>query len=419
MKVLWFANTPCSSSEKIAPDLHFGGWLKSLEEKLVENKAIELCVCFYWNKPLTPFKYKSTYYYPVYRNTGKSKIIRHIKKYFPLNNDKKEIPLLMEVINLIKPDVIHIHGTEDNFGLVQEFTKIPCFISVQGILSSCSEKYYAGIPKSIVKKHESLYSRLKYAPIFISYRDLLKKALRERKILDNSLHIIGRTEWDKRITRILAPKSKYYLGNEMMRPIFYEKKWEKENYEEVLNIVTVMGGVLYKGLETVVQTARFLQNTKTINFKWTVVGIDENTPVVIIVKNWLKICYVDLNIDLVGSKNEEELSSLLVNSDIYCQCSHIENSPNSLCEAMLIGLPIIATFAGGTSSLLTNKLEGILVQECDPYSLAGAIFELVNDYEYAKFLGGNARERSIHRHDPYEIVNRLLDIYNTILSDND
>lgn len=416
MKVLWLANTPCSAAEKISKNYNVGGWLKSLEERLIENNQIELTVCFYWNRPLLPFKYSRTNYYPIYRNTSKSKIIRHVKKYFSKINDKSEIPLLIQVINSVKPDVIHIHGTEENFGLIQEYTEIPCIISLQGILSPYILKYYEGIPKTICNNYESFSIKLKYTPISVSYNDFKKKSIREQKILSISKHIIGRTNWDKRITGLLAPKSKYYIGNEMLRPVFYEKHWKKRNLTGTINIVTIMGEALYKGLETVVQVASLLLSNKSIDFRWQVIGVSENQPVARIVKRWLQIRYATLNIELVGNKNEEELSELLVNADIYCQCSHIENSPNSLCEAMIIGMPIIASFAGGTDSMLENNQEGVLIQTGDYYSFAGAIKSLVNDPETAIRYANNARERALLRHNANTIVNGLIDVYKTIVS---
>lgn len=416
MRVLWLTNTPCGATERISKDYYLGGWLKSLEEKLVENNEIELSVCFYWNKPLLPFKHKRTNYYPIYRNTGNSKIVRHVKKYFPKLNDKDEIPLLLQVVNSVKPEVIHIHGTEDNFGLIQEYTKIPCIISIQGILLPYVVKYYEGISKTISNSNETLFSKLKYTPISIIYNELKIKSLREQKILLKSKYIIGRTNWDKRISRLLAPNSKYYIGNEMLRPVFYEKHWEKKNLTGIINIVTVMSGVLYKGLETVVQVARILLTSNTVDFRWQVVGITEDHPVATIIKRWLQIRYTSINIELIGNKNEEELSELLVNADIYCQCSHIENSSNSLCEAMIVGIPIIASFAGGTDSMLENDKEGILIQTGDYYSFAGAIKNLVDQPERAISYGNNARKTALLRHDTNSIVNELIDVYKTIIS---
>jgi glycosyltransferase involved in cell wall biosynthesis len=70
---------------------------------------------------------------------------------------------------------------------------------------------------------------------------------------------------------------------------------------------------------------------------------------------------------------------------------------------------------GGVSTLIEDGVEGILVQEGEPFSLAGAIIELVNDYERAKKLGINARIKALKRHQPDEILKSLLNIYDQIL----
>lgn len=75
------------------------------------------------------------------------------------------------------------------------------------------------------------------------------------------------------------------------------------------------------------------------------------------------------------------------NTGIFIHPSHIDNSPNGLCEAMLLGMPIIAIYAGGIPSLLVNRREGLLVQDGDPYAMAGAIIELLKDAGLAKGFG--------------------------------
>ena len=50
----------------------------------------------------------------------------------------------------------------------------------------------------------------------------------------------------------------------------------------------------------------------------------------------------------------------MLKSDIFVSASHIENSPNNVAEAMILGMPCIATFAGGTSSYIEDNKNGIL-----------------------------------------------------------
>jgi glycosyltransferase involved in cell wall biosynthesis len=107
----------------------------------------------------------------------------------------------------------------------------------------------------------------------------------------------------------------------------------------------------------------------------------------------------------------------MLNAHIYVMPSHIENSPNNLCEAMILGMPCIATFAGGTGSILQDGVDGILVQDGDPWAMAGAIIELINSPERLVFYAKNARTKALKRHDISNTVNQYLTIYTKILED--
>ena len=415
MNVLWFANTPCGATEKLSPNLYLGGWLKSLEEQLVLSKDIELSVCFYWEEDVKPFKFNKTMYYPVTRTRRNTKTGRLINRILRNDNNKKETAELVKIIKEVRPDIIHIHGTEHNYGLIQSHTDIPVIISIQGLLSPFSEMYFSGIPFHTINRYEGLKPKLLFRSTRLSYTELKKRAKKEREILSQVRFIIGRIAWDRRIAGLLAQKSTYYIGNEMLRSSFYQKQWNKSNFGKLLHIVTIMNGDLCKGLETIVRTAKILCENKANTFEWTVIGLNENDELPVIIRKWLKADYLSINIHFRGLKNEMEVADILLESDIYCQVSHLENSSNSVCEAMLIGMPVIASFAGGTDSILENNKEGILLQNGDAYSFAGAIFELSKDFTKASEFGANARKTGLMRHNPENIVRKQVEIYNTVI----
>lgn len=415
MKILWFANTPCGASEKLVPNLVVGGWLSSLQLQLEKNSEVELHVCFYWNRKLEPFEIGKTKYYPVFRKNTGSKLERLVNRAIGSNNDSNEVLSLLEIVNQVSPALIHIHGSEENFGLIKAGTNIPIVISIQGILLPYIEKYYSGIPKIAAILNERILSKMLFTSTKAVYKNLFTSAKREEKIFSLNKFYIGRTGWDRRVSGLLAYEHKYFSVDEIIRPNFYLSKWNKSKFEDKLQIVTTMSGGLYKGLEVVVKTAALLVTKKAINFEWIVIGQTEKNDLSVLVKKWLKVNYKSINIKLVGAKNEVEVVNVLLNSDIFCQVSHIENSPNSLCEAMLIGMPIIASFAGGTDSMLENNKEGVLVQDGDYYSLAGAIIEISADFNKAKELGSNASKRAHIRHAPEKIVKELLAAYNEII----
>ena len=125
----------------------------------------------------------------------------------------------------------------------------------------------------------------------------------------------------------------------------------------------------------------------------------------------------DCNIIFHGRIDAELLSDLLCESDMYVHVSHIENSPNSVCEAMILGMPVIASYAGGTASLLKHEEDGILYQDGDPYVLAGAIIELQRNPATAYKYAQTAREHALDRHDKKQIVKEIIGGYDGIISD--
>ena len=95
--------------------------------------------------------------------------------------------------------------------------------------------------------------------------------------------------------------------------------------------------------------------------------------------------------------------------------SYIDNSPNSVCEAQYLGVPVIATNVGGVSSLIDNGMNGILVQSHDAYMLAGKIKMLAEAPELQKGLSRNAILAASARHDSRQIISTLMDIYKKLV----
>jgi glycosyltransferase involved in cell wall biosynthesis len=182
--------------------------------------------------------------------------------------------------------------------------------------------------------------------------------------------------------------------------------------------VSILKGTSYKGIELLVRTFSILKAHTSYSFELSICGVSENEEIIELIKKKYKKGYNLLDIKFLGSLTSDNLVKQLCNSNFYVHPSYIENSPNSVCEAMILGMPVVSTNVGGITSLITDKEEGLLVQEGEPYSMAGAIIELVNDYDFARLLGKNARKRSLMRHNPGVIGEHLIEIYKTILSLN-
>lgn len=422
MKVLWFSNSPCGSIRRFSNGLvKSGGWLISLEDELKSNPDITLEVAFFSNEGEAPFIFEGVKYYPMNKNIlnqnyGINRIIeRHI---CIKEKDKKAIKIMLNVIKQSQPDIIHIHGTEDSFGLIIDYVKdIPIVFSIQGLIAPYKEKFFSGIPQQQAYKYDSLFNRIKGEGIKKMYKSFCYRAEREKMYLSHAQYIFGRTYWDKACTLALNSKRTYFTVNEILRPEFYARQWKGYFSKEKIKIISTISGGIYKGYETVLKTASILKQYSHINYEWHIAGYTSNSKYVNIFEKTTKIHSSECNIVFHGRIDAEALSNILCDSDIYVHVSHIENSPNSVCEAMILGVPIIASNAGGTSSLLKDEEEGLLYQDGDPYILAGNIIEMTKNPDMAYTLAKRAQQRARIRHTPQNVINELVSGYKSIAKD--
>lgn len=418
MRVLWFANAPANAMdylpEYLRDKVFGGGWLKSVD-KAIQNH-VELHIAFYYPKRNDSFRYLNTTYHPIGHKNWKLASIKEIflKKFL----DRQDLSRYLQIIDLVKPDIIHIHGTENPFGCIIDKTKIPVVTSIQGDVNIIHHKYFSGIEQKYLKTGRPLNLGLKELILGKNFRHnykefhMMKK--REERNLLNAKFVIGRTDWDERVTSVQAPGSKYFHVDEILRDSFYNSRWFPRKPDGQLIIHTTTSNSYFKGLETLCRALYELKKLGII-VDWRIAGLNENDLIVKVVKRKLKNLYPDKGLKFLGKLSEQQLVEKLLEADIYVTSSHIENSSNSLCEAMSLGMPCIATFAGGTGSILKNGEEGILIQDGDPWALAGSIIEMFENPLKGHKYGTAARSSALKRHDREKIVNSLLNVYESML----
>lgn len=322
-----------------------------------------------------------------------------------------------QVVDDFKPDVIQIFGSENPFGLIIKQQKTPTIIHIQGYLFVWEGKWYSGISKWDQFRFAGLKDLLLMRGVYNDFFTFKKKAETDATIVHNCKYFMGRTVFDKRIATLLSPESKYFHCEEFIRKDFFEKQWNFELQKEII-CVSIIKGTSYKGIDLIYKCSIILKKYFSLTVKFKICGISGNEEVINLMMKKYKNESDFANIEFLGKLNANDIVRELCNSNFYVHPSYIENSPNSICEAMALGLPVIATNVGGVSTLINDEIEGVLVQEGEPYSLAGAIVELTKNYEKAKLLGYNARLKAIKRHDPKEILKTLLQIYDNIIQEN-
>jgi glycosyltransferase involved in cell wall biosynthesis len=84
----------------------------------------------------------------------------------------------------------------------------------------------------------------------------------------------------------------------------------------------------------------------------------------------------------------------LTTFDVYVQPSRLEALSLALTEAMLAGLPVVATRVGGMPYAVEDEVSGLLVPPDAPDALAAAIQRLADEPALRESLARAARERA-------------------------
>ncbi len=106
----------------------------------------------------------------------------------------------------------------------------------------------------------------------------------------------------------------------------------------------------------------------------------------------------------------EDVPALLASADIFVLPSHFEGLPMSVIEAMLTGLPVVASDISGPREQVQDTRTGLLVPPRDVPALAAALRLLAGNQALRTRLGRAGRERALLRYDEARVVAHTLDL---------
>ncbi len=417
MRILWFTNTPSNASEEFGYRYMGGGWIRELEKKFILEGKGELGICFFYSgaEYKTLPKDKVIYYGMPFQQESSLKRLIHRHKAIL---DDEQSNFISAVLEDFKPDIIHVFGTEMGYGklLINKFQKV--VFHLQGLIAPYSEVYF---PPQITKQKKffggSLKDMIRGLTWHNKYMLFKKREKREIEIVCQWKYFMGRTEWDKNYIKLLNPNAKYFHCDELLRGIFFDHVWEAPivtKNEFKVTIGTTINQNIYKGLDVIYKVIPLLKN---FSIEWKIFGIEDDSLLNKTIKNSLGINQTFSNLKFYGQTVAKDLIKELKNCHFFVHPSYIDNSPNSVCEAMLLGMPVLSSSVGGVKSLITHNENGFLFNPYDKYDLAGLLGSLINNYDKALCAGREARLTALKRHSSDDTINVLNGIYNKIYND--
>lgn len=334
------------------------------------------------------------------------------------------VPRFASVLKEYQPDVIHIWGTEypHTLAMLQACEALDLLdhtvVSVQGLCHILAGHYTQGLPPAVCRGF-TLRDLLRWDNIALQKKKFALRGENERKALALSRHVIGRTEFDLACTRAVNPESYYHFCGETLRQPFYEGRWRYDTCRKH-RIFASSRSYPVKGfhylLEAAAQVAkRFPDVTVAVPGTSYLTGSRKERLLRDGYARYLRKRTIELGledrIEFLGSLSAEEMKEAYLSCNVFVLPSTVENSPNSLGEAMLLGTPCVAADVGGVTTLLDHPWEGYVYPSTAPYMLAHYIEKVFSLGGEAEELGRLAQIHAGRTHDPEKNMGELLKTY--------
>jgi L-malate glycosyltransferase len=410
MRVLWFTNIPMPAMDRYCgiETKGSGSWMLALLKVLSGLPDFRLgVVTAYPGRNDAEFNEDGVDYFVVGQPGGS----------WDVDYSATSLHKCAEIAGRWKPDIVHIHGTERFYGLLgaRHLIRYPVIISLQGLITACSKWsiFFGELSYADIVKAHGLREIVFRSGLFMEYIKFKKKAEQEKEIVRGNKYFMGRTDWDQAQITAMNSSTTYYHVDEMMRQEFFEAEWNLNACRRDSIVFTNIGHPM-RGPETLLDAVAIL--TKEFpDIELRIAGqFAPKTGYGQIILKRIRKNGLEHAVRFLGYLDAETMSRELSQSHVFVTTSHIENSPNSLCEAMLVGMPCVATFVGGIPSLMKHGAEGWFFPAGDAPSLAGRIREIFLDDKRAELMGRAAWARASMRHDPERIIAQLLSAYRDV-----
>lgn len=420
MKILWIVNMVFPEALSLLHNnknecLSSGGWLVASASALVHNHNVSMYIVAMTQEVKE---------YTTLPGNGITYIL--IPPVESQNKSKEGLGIWQRINNEVMPDVVHIHGTENTLGLsyINECGNEIAVLSVQGIMGLIGSYYDYGLAFSDVLKNLTLYDVIRRQSIWDLKKDFIIRGKKEEEVYRKIKYVIGRTETDKAHVRLFNPEARYFHCDEILRAAFYDGEW---SYDHCIKHTIFMSQASYpvKGLHQVLKVIPELMkiypdlNIRIAGRDFThIKGFRERLKYggyAKLIGKVIKKYNLSNVVTFTGPLNAEEMKQEYLRANVFLSASTIENSPNSLAEAQLLGVPCLASYVGGVPDMIPNKACGEMYRFEDTESLIYKIMQLFD--HSTEFDNNEMRRVAKERHSIERHVRDTLKVYEQIMSD--
>ena len=418
MKVLWLCNQmlPIIARQLGLSESNKEGWLNGIVSEFQKNETT------YELKILFPYMQKIE---GTVGNIQYESFLEDVRT--PEKEDDRTYSDLIQILTDDVPDIIHCFGTEyaHTMLLCKAAKEVGCLqnvlVGIQGVMSACAERYTADLSQKIVNRR-TLRDFLRKDSIKEQQDKFRKRAEFEAVTLSLAPNVTGRTDFDREVCLKANPSVRYYKMNETLRDCFYSE--ENSNPQEY-SVFLSQGDYPLKGAHFALEALSIVRE-KYPFAKLYIAGNNITAH-----KTWkeklktgsygkylnelIQHYHLENNVVFIGRCNAQQMKERYLQSEVFICTSSVENSPNSIGEAMILSVPVVTSDVGGIRSIIEPDNEALFYPWNKPDLLAEALCNVFEDREGTNARVKNAKKHAIKTHCRKDNFARLIEIYHSIL----
>lgn len=398
MKIFWLVNSEFPDiSEHYGrnPNTGTGSWMLTLLKELLKIHDLEVHIGYgnYVTNTDTFSVGKAQYHLFEFSSFDAK-----------FNDNKINLKQIRIKINEIKPDIVHVFGTERFYGLITSDINIPVVVRMQGVISLYLKYFFLDVP---LKESLSLSLLKKW----FSFR---RKIRTERRVIQINKYFEGQTEWDKAFINSVSiiHMPNYYRNYPILRVPFYSLDWDINKIDR-FSITAIASVFPYKGIHTLLKSINILKKSYP-TVKLNLLGNLKKKGYGAYISKLIKKFELDNHVVYSGFLGEEDMVNLFSTTHVFVNPSFIENESLAMLEALFVGAPSIVTYTGGMPDNTSG--EWIKYFPIAEYAvLADKIEYIFENDNYAIKASEKGRLATRNLLDKNRIAARTLKMYDDII----
>lgn len=327
------------------------------------------------------------------------------------SNDLAALKYLIQLINDVKPDVIHTHaakaGALGRLAAVLSKHKVP--VVVHTYHGNVFDGYFTPLKEKIILSIERFLARKSTAIIAIS--ELQKRDLAHKYQIapEHKIYVI-----------LLGFDLQKFTVNQDIKRDQFRKEFSLHENDIVLTIVGRLTAI--KNHEFFLRAFHQSLQFSKASVKAFIVGDGEDSQTLMdlcdtLGLQWSGIDRANPDAQVVFTSWRKDIDVVNAGSDIIMLTSKNEGTPVSIIEAMAAGKAVISTDVGGVRDIIRHGESGMIAENSID-SLVSSLLALIENKQLREDLGRQAQPDVIKKFGYERLVSDVSDLYRKLLNEN-